>query len=792
MGGRDCVDERTLSKLEFDKIVDILKDNCSTKIGKEYAEKITPATDKYIIESWLKETSEAKDILRLNPNFSLGGVRDIRNQLERSALGAILEPDDLLEIADTCGAGRKTKLFFSNLKGSYPIVMKLGKELNLFKSIETAVNSSITGEGEVADTASDQLYGLRRKIATYQEKTKDKLDSLVRNSHTSKYLQDNIVTIRAGRYVVPVKQEYRSQVPGLIHDQSASGATLFIEPMAVVELNNEIKKLKALEHEEIIKILKEISQLVASFHHDLLSTLEILGKLDLIFAKARLSMLMDGGCPRINSEANIKLIRARHPLIKGDVVPIEVDLGQNFDAMVITGPNTGGKTVTLKTIGLLTVMALSGLHVPADEGTEIGLFYQIYADIGDEQSIEQSLSTFSSHLVNIIRILQNSKANTLVLLDELGAGTDPAEGAALAMSILEFLQINNVKTVATTHYSELKAFAYSHPRIINASVEFNVETLQPTYRLLMGIPGKSNAFEIARKLGIKEEIVQRAGELLSQEEVQAADLIANLEMNQRVSEQERDEAVALRAEVELIKKRLEEKEIELHNREIEIIQKAQQESLRIIKETREQSEILYKELKVTMQAEANKAQQKALTTAKEKIKRMEDRYQSSVPEKKFGGIVPKTVKVGQMVEIPKLNQKGHVLSKPNESGELYVQAGIMKIMVKLDELRMPKDADVKLNETRVGELRAEKIRKISSELDLRGKMVDEALEEIDKYIDDAFVAGLSSLRIIHGKGTGALRKAITTHFKRHRQVKSYRLGEFAEGGSGVTVVELNL
>jgi DNA mismatch repair protein MutS2 len=784
------LDGRTLKKLEFDKVIQMLADCCGSFLGKERAEKLTPSSDLDEVVSALEETSEAKEILRFNPGFTLGGVRDVRKEVERAALGAILEPEDFLDISGTCAASRKAKVFVSNLKGSYPLIMELSRDLGIFKSIETAVNEAVTADGGIADTASDQLFSLRKRMRTTQERIKEKLDSFIKSPHTAKYLQDNVITIRGDRYVIPVKQEYRAQVPGMIHDQSASGATLFIEPLAVLELNNDLKKLKAGEQQEIIAILKSLSRMVAKFHDELLATLEILGKLDFIFGKARLSYIMDGGIPKVNTNGNIRLICARHPLIKGNVVPIDVHLGKDFDAMVITGPNTGGKTVSLKTVGLLTLMGLAGLHIPVDDGTEISIFEKLFADIGDEQSIEQSLSTFSSHLVNIVQILSKANNKTLVLLDELGAGTDPTEGAALAMAILSYLQKAGVKVIATTHYSELKAFAYNHARIVNASVEFNVETLQPTYRLLLGVPGKSNAFEIARGLGLPEEVINQAGEFLTRDQVQVADLIANLEMDQRVSAQERKEAEMLRRELQEMKRRILEKETELHNREVEIIRKAQEESLRILKETRKEAELIFQELKTSLEAEAQKAQNESLRRAREKLNEKEEVISASLPEKKYLGQKPKTVVPGQMVEIPKLNQKGYVISQPNQDGELYIQAGILKIMVNLNDIRILEKTDQETGKTRTGHMRMEKIRSISSELDLRGKTVDEALEEVDKYLDDALIAGLNELRIIHGKGTGALRDAVTSFLKSHRQVKSYRLGGYNEGGSGVTVVSL--
>jgi DNA mismatch repair protein MutS2 len=786
------VDEKTLGKIEFDKILEMLSDCCGSVLGKEMAGALHPNSDYDQVITGLQETTEAKELLRFNPSFSLGGIRDIRNSVERAAMGGILEPEEFINIADTCGAARKTKSFFSNLKGSYPLILDLAKSLGLFKSLETAINETVGDDGSILDTASDKLYGIRKRIRTCQERIKDKLESFIKNPHTAKYLQDNLVTIRGDRYVIPVKQEYKAQVPGLVHDQSASGATLFIEPVAVLELNNELKKLRIEEHEEIVAILKKLSQQVASFAEELNHTLIVLGELDFIFAKGRLSQMMDGGPPEINNQGIIKLVQARHPLIKKGVVPIDVDLDRNKDSMIITGPNTGGKTVTLKTIGLFHAMALSGLHVPGENGTNLSLFKNIFADIGDEQSIEQSLSTFSSHLVNIIRILNEVGDNTLVLLDELGAGTDPTEGAALAMAILEYLQNKHVKVVATTHYSELKVYAYNHPRIVNASVEFDVETLRPTYRLLMGVPGKSNAFLIARGLGLAEDIVNRAGEFLTKDQVQVADLITNLELDQKISQQEREEAVKLRKKLQEMERRLNQKEIELRNKEGEIIRRAQEESLKILKKTKEEMDLLYKEFKAGLEEESQKVQNKALNEAKERIRKMEEGILSSLPEKCFAGKPPKTVVPGQFVEIPRLNQKGHVLTKPNQAGEVNVQIGIMKLTVKLDDIRITDNSKENYTDTKVGHLRMEKSISISHELDLRGLIVDEALENLDKYLDDAYVAGLKEVRIIHGKGTGALREAVMAHLKKHRQIKSFRMGDYNEGGTGVTVAELNL
>lgn len=786
------MDERTIKKLEFDRIKELLRDCCGSILGKEMADSLLPARDLPTIETWLAETTEGKEILRFNPNFSLGGIRDIRNRVMQTGLGAILEPEDFLDISGTCAASRKAKLFITGLKGSYPQLIGLARDLGIYKSIETAVGESITPEAGVADTASDQLYSIRKKIRAAQGRIREKLDSFIRNPATAKYLQDNLVTIRGNRYVIPVKQEYRNQVPGMIHDQSASGATLFIEPLTVMELNNDLKKLHVAEEQEIIKILKDLSGLVASFEGELVNTLEILGHLDFVFAKARLSQIMDGSSPQVNSTGTIRLVRARHPLIKGDVVPISLELGQKFAIMVITGPNTGGKTVTLKTVGLLTIMGLAGLHLPADTGTQISTFDHVFADIGDEQSIEQSLSTFSAHLLNIVRILRAANSRTLVLLDELGAGTDPTEGAAMAMAIIEYLQSMGVKMIATTHYSELKAFAYNRPGLINASVEFDVATLRPTYRLLIGVPGKSNAFEIARGLGLPEKIIAKAGEFLSRDQVQVADLITNLETDQRMGELARHEAESMQREMAAIKRRLEAKEADLHNREREIILHAQEEGLKILKQTKDEAETLLRNLKTDLQAESQKVQDQLLAKAKEQLREKAAVFDAALPEKKYPGPSPKAVLPGQYVEIPKLNQKGHVLSKANADGEVYVQAGIMKILVKISDLRVLAEPAESGGQTKLGHVRMEKIRAISSELDLRGKRVDEAMDETEKYLDDALIAGLKDVRIIHGKGTGVLREVVTDILKSHPGIKSYRLGGYNEGGDGVTVASLDV
>jgi len=784
------VEDKYFYKLEFNKIVERLAAKTSFAISRELAKELVPFASIEEASRAITETNEAVDILRLYPTFSVGGVRDVREALKRAELGGVLDISELVNIADTCRASRQCKAFFSQIKGHYPIMIGLSKSLGIFKTLETAMNKAITPENTLADESSERLYQIRKKMRHNQDKIKERLENFIHNVTTAKYLQDPIVTIRDGRYVVPVKQEYRAQVPGVVHDMSSSGATVFIEPMGVMEANNEILKLKVEEQDEINAILRALTMVVVSFLPDIQASLAGLAELDFIVAKGRLSGDMDATPAKLNNKGNILLKRARHPLINADVVvPVNVVLGSNLSTMVITGPNTGGKTVTLKTIGLLTMMALSGLYIPADDGSEVAFYTDIFADIGDEQSIEQSLSTFSSHMTNIVHILTLAGLKSLVLMDELGAGTDPQEGAALAMAILEYLAKMKAKVVATTHYSELKSFAYNQPGFINASVEFDVETLQPTYRLLMGIPGKSNAFEIARKLGLREAIVQKAAGMLSADDTQVADLIAGLEKDRQMIKEELQDAQELRAKLQEDKKKLEIKEVNLKNQEAEIITKAHEESLNIIEKTKKASEELYQQLKEEVgQISINS---RLVQGVRESLKNIEADLQEKIPERQYVGEAPKTVELGQHMEVPKLNLRGYVLSLPNASDDLLIQAGIMKITVKLGDLRIIEAEEEKKSKVETSRLKTEKASSVVTELDLRGYMVDEAIPVLDKYLDDVFMTNLKQVRIIHGKGTGALRTGLQQYLKQHRLVKSIRMGDFHEGSLGVTVVELD-
>lgn len=781
----------TLRKLEYEKIIEMLAAECSSGLGRQLAEQLQPVTDSEQISNWQRETSEGITVRRLEPNIPLGGLADVSRQIRKAQIGGMLEPEEFLQLLDVLKACRRIAHFFLERKKNYeiPRLEWWANQLTLLPELEQAVDDVIAPEAAVRDTASTELLTVRRKINTLKNRIKERLEHIVRSESSQKYLQDALVTIRNDRYVVPVKQEYRSQIPGIVHDQSASGATLFIEPMAVVEMNNDLRKAYSAERDEVNRILLELSSKITPYSEDLQYNLQVLAQIDLIFAKARLSEKMNAVEPVLKTTPQLSIVKGRHPFIPSkQVVPLSITLGQEFDSVIITGPNTGGKTVTLKTVGLFVLMTQSGLHIPAEVGSEMGLFHGVYADIGDEQSIEQSLSTFSSHMTNIVRILEDVDERVLILLDELGAGTDPSEGAALAISILDDILHRGGKIIATTHYSELKAYAFNEPRVQNASVEFDVETLRPTYRLLIGVPGKSNAFEIACKLGIHTHIIEKARNMISQEEQDVAGLIASLETSNVLAEQKKQEAEEKLQEIQQQLKALEDERAALVASTEKIRRKAQEEALEIVREARQDSEEILKELR-QMQLDNAKAQaeaqekRKALSAKEEKLAAKVQKGPKVLTNK------VKKVKLGEEVYVPKFTQHGTVISLPDKNGNLQLQVGIMKVTVNLDELQQsakPKET----GKTMVHKISSSKTETIKSELDLRGLLVEEALDKVDKYLDDAYLSSLASVRIIHGKGTGALRSAVRDLLKRHRHVAEYRFGAFNEGGDGVTVVEL--
>jgi DNA mismatch repair protein MutS2 len=785
------LDPRTIRVLEYEKVRAMLVERAATNIGKEISAELEPVADFREVKERQAETNEARAILRSGKSVPLGGIHDVRKALERAMRGAMLEPEQFLDIADTIHGGRRLKKFLLEIREDFPILAGWAGLIGGLSELEAEIRRCINERAEVADDASDALYRIRRQIKVIHGRIRDKLESMIRSPETVKLLQDPIVTVREDRYVIPVRQEYRSQAPGIVHDQSASGATLFIEPLAVVEMNNDLRQLGLQEKEEILKILQELSGRVRSEGRELQSTLQALGHIDFVFAKGKLSQDMDAHGPELNDEGRLDIRRGRHPLLKGDVVPADVTLGKKFDTLVITGPNTGGKTVSLKTIGLLTLMTQAGLHIPAAIGTEMAVFEQVFCDLGDEQSIEQSLSTFSSHMTNIVKILDRANNRTLVLLDELGAGTDPTEGAALAMSILEFLHARGVKTVATTHYSELKTFAYTRPRVENASVEFDVETLRPTFRLLVGLPGRSNAFEISRRLGINEAVIERAREFLTKDELKVESLIESIQANRIKLEEDRRAMESARIDSQRLRERYEAMMSQARAKEQEIIARAQAQAVQLLNQTRQESEAVISELKEAMRKEREVERNQAMQKAREKLRRAREEADTAFrrPEVRPDTPPPENLRLGEPVMVLSLNQRGHVLSEPAD-GQVMVQMGIMKVQVKIADVRRVEGEKAKPARTSAGQMAAAKAQTISPEVDLRGLTADEAIDRADKYLDDATLAGLQQVRIIHGKGTGALRQAIKDYLRAHRAVRSFRLGGVGEGGDGVTVVTL--
>ncbi len=789
------MNEKALRILEYNKIIDMLCESTVSAMGRDIALDLKPSNDLNEIKELQQETTEAVNLLLKKGNIPIGGIQDIRVPLRKVKLGSTLEPGELLKVADTLRAARRLKAFMNEDKReeSFPIIEYYVETLSAFKNIEESINSAIISEEEVSDNASPLLNSIRRKIKEKTASMREKLNHMISSPSYQKYLQDPIITVRGDRHVIPVKQEFRGNIPGIVHDQSASGATLFIEPMAIVEMNNDVKKLKLDEENEIQRILSELTALIDDKYDSIKTNMEILATLDFIFAKAKFSLELRCTEPKVNSQGIVNIKKARHPLLKAEVVvPIDIYLGETFNTLVITGPNTGGKTVTLKTIGLLTLMAQSGLHIPANDYSEVAVFDEVFADIGDEQSIEQSLSTFSSHMTNIVSILENVTPNSLVLFDELGAGTDPTEGAALAMSILELLHRRNIRTAATTHYSELKIYALTTEGICNASVEFDVATLRPTYKLLIGIPGKSNAFEISRKLGLSDVIIKRAKEFMSQDDIKFEDLIKSLEDDKRRAEEERDTASRLKYELEKAKNDMDQKLEKLEAQKDRVVREAQREALEIVRRSKEEAEELIKELRDAIQKE-NEEKAAMIEKSRLKVKQREDELEEKMGEalfKKTSSAPPKDIKIGMPVKIVNLDQKGSVLTLPDEEGNLTVQAGIMKINVNINNLKVVEEEKEKPKKSGSVKVSSAKARAVATQIDLRGQTLDEALMNVDKYLDDAYLGSLPQVTIIHGKGTGVLRAGIMQLLKRHSHVKSYRSGGFGEGGIGATIVEI--
>ncbi|MGJ7043918.1 endonuclease MutS2 [Thermoanaerobacterium thermosulfurigenes] len=783
------MDERYFKNLEFDKIINQIVNLCDSEPGKELALSIKPYENVEKALEEIEKVNEAVSFISSYGNISFA-FKKLDEILAKAKIKSSLNPGQLLSLSRFLSLAGKVKVYLRNEKeeSSFPYLREYNIRLTNIKELYDKIDRAVMSEDELADDASPALKEIRRQKAQINNKIRDTLNSIIASS--PKELQDPIITIRNGRYVVPVKQEYRGTFKGLIHDQSSSGATLFIEPMAVVELNNDLRQLEIKEQHEVERILAELTEDVGKHVDEINENMVVLKELDVIFAKAKYSISTDSTKPILNTKGYVNLKNARHPLISKDVVvPISIHLGESFNTLVITGPNTGGKTVTLKTVGLLTLMSMSGLNIPADEGSDVAFFDNIFVDIGDEQSIEQSLSTFSAHMTNIVKILNNVTSNSLVLLDELGAGTDPTEGAALAMSILDFLHRMNCRTIATTHYSELKQYALQNEGVENASVEFDVETLKPTYRLTIGIPGKSNAFEISKRLGLNDDVIDNAKNYITSEELKFEDILKDLENKRIEAENAKGEIEELKNQVESLRQEYEKKIKDTEREREKIIEKAREKAKKILENTKATADEIIAKLKEAEKSDKkNKLIEEARLKLKENINEMEESLKKSeIPEYKK---IPKNVMPGQTFYIVPLDQTGTALSEPDKDGNVKIQAGILKMNVHISNLRETESSEEKEMEKGFAKYINEKSTNISTSIDLRGKTLEEASIEVDKYLDDAYLAGLKQVTVIHGKGTGTLRSGITRLLKMNKHVKSFRLGRYGEGEDGVTIVEL--
>ncbi len=788
------MDTKILQTLEYDKIIEKLLVHTHTSLSHELAASLKPASDIATIKQRLDETEEAVHFDRIQAIPPFGGIFNIQASLERARIGGALSPSELVAVASTIQGTRKLKrslLQPQDANERFPILAGLAGQIADLRSLEQEITSCISDQAEVLDTASSELSRIRSSIRTLEARIREKLDQMVKSSSIQKKLQDPIVTIRSDRFCLPVKQEYRADFGGIVHDQSASGATLFIEPAAVVTMNNELREQKVKEQREIEKILLRLSSLTAEHEDALSANMEAAARLDLIFAKALLAREMKATLPKMNEQGYIRFRKGRHPLIDPQVVvPIDVELGRDYRTIIITGPNTGGKTVTLKTIGLLSLMAASGLFVPAEEGAQLSVFDAVYADIGDEQSIEQNLSTFSSHMTNIIRILQSFTSRSLILLDELGAGTDPAEGSALAIAILDHIHRKGCRTVATTHYSELKAYAYNTEGMLNASMEFDTRSLRPTYRLLLGIPGRSNALAIAERLGLDRAIIEASRVQLSQEEQNVDSMIASLEENRLAAENERREAEELHRQVRELQKQLEHERSKFHNQRDKLLERAAREAEEAVRKARQEADEIIAELrKLAMEEQASLKEHK-LIAAKKRLEEAAPQFATSATGE-GASRKPKRVKIepGDEVLVRSVGQRGHVIEAAGAE-EFVVQLGIMKMKVHKDDMEpVRREKQEKTVKTGANVKRARQAQ-VRTELDLRGYSLEEALLDTDRFLDDAIMNNLGQVSIIHGKGTGVLRSGIQEFLRKHKHVKTFRLGEFSEGGSGVTIAEL--
>lgn len=800
------MNEKVLHTLEYNKILDQLTEYAFSADAKSRCQKLRPITDRAQIEQLQQQTSDALSRLFKYGSLSFSGVTDIRDSLKRLEIGGALSAIELLRVCSLLESAKRAKAFARSQDDNDQPDDSL---TSLFAGIEPLtplydeIRRCILSEDEIADDASSTLHSIRRSMRGMNDKIRAQMNSMINNTTTRSYLQDTVITMRDGRYCLPVKAEAKSLVPGMIHDQSSTGSTLFIEPMAVVNLNNEYKELQLREQEEIEVILAGLSNLTASYATQLLADYELLTELDFIFARAAFAQTYNGVAPLFNDDGRIHIRKGRHPLLDPKkVVPIDVRLGEDFRLLIVTGPNTGGKTVSLKTVGLLTLMGQSGLHIPASERSELGIFDEVFADIGDEQSIEQSLSTFSSHMVNIIRILEQVNDRSLVLFDELCAGTDPTEGAALAIAVLSFLHNMSCRTMATTHYSELKVYALTTPGVENACCEFSLETLRPTYRLLIGIPGKSNAFAISKKLGLPDYIIEDAKKHIEQEDESFEDLLADLEDNRVTIEKERAEIASYKEQVAILKRRLEQKEERFSEQKDKMLEKAREEAQRILQDAKDTADQTIRSInRLAKESGVNKELEAERSKLRNKLSDVDKKLavKPAAPKK---AVSPKSLRLGDTVRVLSMNLKGTVSSLPNAKGDLYVQMGILRSLVNIKDLELvdektisgpgipqsgPRSSGNK-NGSGSSKIKMSKSFSISPEINLIGMTVDEAVPALDKYLDDAYLAHLPQVRVVHGRGTGALKAGVHRHLKRLNYVKDFRLGEFGEGDTGVTIV----
>lgn len=793
------MDPHSLQLLEYKKVIARLIAHTSNALGQEYASQLEPLPYPETVVRRLQETREARSLRDHDSGMPLGGIRDIREAAERARIGTILSPHELLDIMHTSGAARRMRVYLLNRQEKYPLLAEMATNLPILQLVETRIESSIAESAEVKDTASGELSRLRGQIRVTQHRLTDRLQGLLGSERYKTFIQEFVVTVREGRYCIPVKAEYARAFGGLVHDSSQSGATVFIEPAQTVELGNDLKQFLIKEEQEVSRILAELSGMVGSYYDELQRIISILGHLDVIHAKAILAEEMGAEEPKLNRRGIVKLYNARHPLLPGDVVPIDIEVGERFTTLLITGPNTGGKTVTLKTIGLLTLMTLAGMQIPASPDSEIALFEQVFADIGDEQDIQQSLSTFSAHLKNIVRIVETVGSNALILMDEVGAGTDPAEGAALAKSLFDHLMLHNARVVATTHYGELKEYAYARPGVENASVEFNRETLSPTYRVLLGVPGSSNAFYIASRLGLRSEIVEEARSFLSHREIETGELLQQIEQSRKIAGDAEREALRAREEAVAAREEYQTRVRQIADVQRNVRQQAQEEARDVLRRATDKAENILKDLQ-----KMNKGARKGPSVRQKLNTLRTETYgelagEETLPPEDLAPLDPAhTFRANDRVRVMSLNMDGVLLENPRD-GVVAVQVGAMRVTLPLDQLRplkkteaaeASKRADRKMAAVTTGasQIAMQKAAHISPELMLRGMRVEEAQALLDKYVDDAVAAGIGQVRIIHGKGTGALRKFVWDVLGGNPSVASLRLGEGSEGGDGATVV----